>query len=168
VKKIEHALYVLLGVTAGMALLAMMLLAFVDVSARKLSMPIPGGVELTELLMVILIFSGLPLVSMRGEHVTFDLFDRYFAPAFRAALIRVMQLLAGLAFAALAYFMWLRAARLLDDGLTTAQLGIVVGPFAFVMSVMLGLTALVHIVLAITGRTKMDDHAQAAPPGQHS
>jgi TRAP-type transport system small permease protein len=160
-KKLEQALYVLLGISAGLALLAMMLLAFVDVSARKLNMPIPGGVELTELLMVVLIFSGLPLVSMRGEHVTFDLFDKLFAPAFRALLIRITQLLAGLAFAALSYFMWLRAARLLEDGLTTAQLGIVVGPFAFVMSVMLGITALVHVALSLTGRQRMDDHAQA-------
>jgi TRAP-type transport system small permease protein len=160
-RKIEHALYVLLGTTAGLALLAMMLLAFVDVSARKLNMPIAGGVELTELLMIILIFAGLPLVSMRGEHVTFDLFDKFMPQGFRAVLIRVTQLFTGIAFSALCYFMWIRAGRLLEDGLTTAQLQITVGPFAYVMCALLGLTGIVHIVLALTGRARMDDHAQA-------
>ncbi|MFM2399925.1 MAG: hypothetical protein RL341_2082 [Pseudomonadota bacterium] len=160
-KKLEHALYVLLGTTAGLALLAMMLLAFVDVSARKLNMPIPGGVELTELLMIVLIFAGLPLVSMRGEHVTFDLFDKFMPPGLRAVLIRITQLFAGAAFLALCYFMWIRAGRLLEDGLTTAQLQITVGPFAYVMCALLGLTGIVHIALALTGRARMDDHAQA-------
>jgi TRAP-type C4-dicarboxylate transport system permease small subunit len=161
-KKLEHALYVLLGTTAGLALLAMMLLAFVDVSARKLNTPIPGGVELTELLMIVLIFAGLPLVSMRGEHVTFDLFDKFMPQGFRSVLIRVTQFFTGCAFLALSYFMAGRAARLIEDGLTTAQLQITVGPFAYVMCALLGLTGLVHIVLALTGRAKMDDHAQTA------
>jgi TRAP-type C4-dicarboxylate transport system permease small subunit len=30
---------------------------------------------LTELLMVVVIFAGLPLVSLRGEHVVFDSLD---------------------------------------------------------------------------------------------
>jgi TRAP-type transport system small permease protein len=161
-KKIEHALYVLLGTTAGLALLAMMLLAFIDVSARKLNVPIAGGVELTELLMVVLIFTGLPLVSMRGEHVTFDLLDRYLPDGLRAFLIRLMQLLSGLAFLALSWFMWIKASRLAEDGLTTAQIKIGVAPFAFVMCAMLAVTGIVHLILAFTNRQKMDDHSQPA------
>jgi TRAP-type transport system small permease protein len=159
-RKLEHALYVLSGALAGLALLAMMLLAFVDVSARKLNMPLPGGVELTELLMVVLIFCGLPLVSLRGEHVTFDFFDRYLPPAVKTVVLCITQILAACAFAALAYFMWQRAGRLLEDGLTTAQLGITVGPFAYVMSVMLGVTAFVHLVLGLTARQKTGEPAQ--------
>jgi TRAP-type transport system small permease protein len=169
-KKIEHALYVLLGTTAGLALLAMMLLAFVDVSLRKLNVPMAGGVELTELLMVVLIFSGLPLVSMRGEHVTFDLLDSFLPTNVRAALIRLTQFLSGVAFLALAVFMWSRAGRLLEDGLTSAQLKILIAPFAYVMCLMLAITGLIHLLLAATGRQKTEDHAQQAeaPMGTHA
>lgn len=164
-KKLEHALYVALGTTAGLALLAMMLLAFVDVSARKLNLPIAGGVELTELLMVVLVFSGLPLVSMRGEHVTFDLVDPFLPPVVRSVLIQFMQLAAGVVFLVLSWLMWARANRLLEDGLTTAQLKIGVAPFAFVMCIMLAVTGVVHLLLAFSRRQKMDDHAQAGDAG---
>ncbi len=164
-KKLEHALYVALGTTAGLALLAMMFLAFIDVSARKLNMPIAGGVELTELLMVVLIFCGLPLVSMRGEHVTFDLVDSFLPAAVRSVLMHGMQLVAGMVFLALSWFLWGRASRFVEDGLTTAQLKISVAPFAFVMCAMLAITGLIHLSLAFSRREKMDDHAQAADVG---
>lgn len=53
-----------------------MVLTFLDVSGRKLlSHSITGSLELTELLMVVVIFGALPLVSERGEHVVFDSLD---------------------------------------------------------------------------------------------
>ena len=165
IKKLEHALYVVLGTTAGLALLAMMFLAFIDVTARKLNMPIAGGVELTELLMVVLVFSGLPLVSMRAEHVTFDLIDQFLSSSVRNFLLHSMQFVASAAFFALAWFMWSRANRLLDDGLTTAQLKISVAPFAYVMCIMLAVTGIIHLALAVSRREKMDDHAQSESSG---
>jgi TRAP-type transport system small permease protein len=164
-KKLEHALYVMLGTIAGLALLAMMLLAFVDVTARKFNVPLAGGVELTELLMVVLVFSGLPLVSMRAEHVTFDLIDQFLSNRVRSFLMHSMQFVASAAFFALAWFMWSRANRLLDDGLTTAQLKISIAPFAYVMCAMLAVTAVIHLVLAVSRREKMDDHAQSDAAG---
>ena len=165
IKKLEYALYVTLATTGGLALLAMMFLAFVDVAARKLNMPIAGGVELTELLMVVLVFSGLPLVSMRAEHVTFDLIDPFLPVWLRDFLVQVMQFFASAAFFALAWFMWSRAMRLLEDGLTTAQLKLLVAPFAFVMCIMLAVTGAIHLSLALSRREKMDDHGQSSEPG---
>jgi hypothetical protein len=53
-----------------------MALTFFDVAGRKLlDNSIPGSLELTELLMVVVIFGALPLVSLRGEHVEFDSLD---------------------------------------------------------------------------------------------
>ena len=57
-----------------------------DVSGRKvLSTSVPGSLELTELLMVVVIFAGLPLVSLRGEHVVFDSLDPLIEKALRRA-----------------------------------------------------------------------------------
>ena len=59
-----------------MALFAIMVLTFFDVSGRKIwSQSITGSLELTELLMVVVIFGALPLVSLKGEHVVFDSLD---------------------------------------------------------------------------------------------
>ena len=54
------------GLLSGGALFAIMALTFFDVGGRKLlDNSIPGSLELTELLMVVVIFAALPLVSAR-------------------------------------------------------------------------------------------------------
>lgn len=64
------------GTLAAVALFAIMALTLIDVSGRKLlSHSVPGSLELTELLMVVVIFAALPLVSLKGEHVVFDSLD---------------------------------------------------------------------------------------------
>ena len=69
-----------------------MLLTLVDVTGRKLaSQSVPGSLELTELLMVAVIFAALPLVSLHGEHVVFDSLD----PLLGRALRRVQSLRGG-------------------------------------------------------------------------
>ena len=55
------------GLMGALALFAIMTLTFFDVGARKLlNNSITGSLELTELLMVVVIFSAIPLVSRRG------------------------------------------------------------------------------------------------------
>ncbi len=69
----KKSLEIFCGVLAGLALMGIMVLTFLDVSGRKfLNHSITGSLELTELLMVVVIFGALPLVSERGEHVVFD------------------------------------------------------------------------------------------------
>ena len=63
-------------VLSAAALFGIMALTLVDVVSRKLlAGSIPGSLEVTELLMVVVIFAGLPLVSLHGEHVVFDSLD---------------------------------------------------------------------------------------------
>jgi hypothetical protein len=67
-----------LGYVAAAALFAMMIVTFADVVGRKLFVSIPGSLEVTELLMLVVIFVGLPLASLKGEHVFFDLLTSSF------------------------------------------------------------------------------------------
>ena len=84
----------LCGLLAALALFAIMVLTLVDVSGRKLlSASVPGSLELTELLMVVVIFAGLPLVSLAGEHVVFDSLDRWLPPAVRRLQQALVDLL---------------------------------------------------------------------------
>lgn len=67
-------------ITAAMmaALAAIVALTFCDVLARHLfNRPIFGANDITEHLMALIVFLGLPLISIEGGHLTADLFDRY-------------------------------------------------------------------------------------------
>ena len=142
------------GALAGAALFCIMALTFFDVGGRKLlSNSIPGSLELTELLMVVVIFAALPLVSMRGEHVVFDSLDAYLAPALRKWQQRVVHVLSAVLLLALAYLMWNTAAEFAQSGETTAQLKLSKAPFIYGMAVLCAFTGLVHLgqVLAPTG-----------------
>ncbi len=140
----------LLGLIAASSLFAMMVLTFADVLGRKfLDASIPGSLELTELLMLVLIFVALPLTSLHGEHVVFDLLDRAVGEAGRALQHRLSN---GLCAALLLGAAWLvaeRAARTAEYGDTTAQLAIDVAPFHYMVAAALVVAAMMHLLIML-------------------
>lgn len=134
------------GLLAGAALFAIMALTFFDVLGRKLlANSIPGSLELTELLMVVVIFAALPLVSARGEHVEFDSLDPYLPAAVRRGQAVVVHLVAGVLLLGLAWILWAAAGDFAASGETTAQLKIPKAPFIYGMAVLCAATGLVHL-----------------------
>jgi TRAP-type C4-dicarboxylate transport system permease small subunit len=139
-----------LGAVAALALFAMMALTFVDVLARKLlGTSITGSVELTELLMLTVIFVALPLTSLRAEHVVFDLFDAMLPARVRALQHRLSNAVCVLLLAGGGWLVLVRAARTAEQGDNTAQLAIELAPFQYGAAAMLFATALMHLVLAL-------------------
>jgi TRAP-type C4-dicarboxylate transport system permease small subunit len=144
----KRTLELLCGLLSGSALFAIMALTFVDVLGRKfLSHSIPGSLELTELLMVVVIFGALPLVSAHGEHVEFDSLDNYLPYWLRRAQAVLVHLLCAAVLGALAWLMWRTGGQFLETGETTAQLGILKAPFIYGMALLCGATAVVHLLL---------------------
>ena len=138
------------GVLSGGALFAIMALTFADVSARKLlDNSIPGSLELTELLMVIVIFAALPLVSLRGEHVLFDSFDDAIPPRLLALQKALVHVLIAATLLGLAWLMWKTGGEFLQTGETTAQLKFPKAPFIYGMSVLCAISGLVHLYLVV-------------------
>ena len=145
---IKKLLQTLCGLLAGAALFAIMALTFFDVGGRKLlDNSIPGSFEMTELLMVVVIFAALPLVSMRGEHVVFDSLDSYLSPSVLRLQKALINLLIAAAMLALGWLMWRTGGQFLQSGETTAQLKLLKAPFIYGMAVMCTLSGLVHLVL---------------------
>ena len=135
----------LCGALAALALFAIMALTGVDVLGRKLlSQSVPGSLELTEILMVVVIFAALPLVSQRGEHVAFDSFDHWLSPRWLRLQQIVVDLLCFALLGGLAWLMWQKAGQMTQYGDTTAQLKLPVGVFVYAMALLCGLTAAVH------------------------
>ena len=146
----KRLLDALCGLLAAVALFAIMALTLADVLGRKLlSQSVTGSLELTEILMVVVIFAAMPLVSLHGEHVVFDSLDPLLPPWLRRAQQALVDGLCLAALAALAWLMWDKAAQMASYGDTTAQLKLPLGPFVQLMSVLCGVTALVHGLLML-------------------
>ena len=147
---LRKSLVLVCGALSGGALFAIMVLTFFDVGGRKLlDNSIPGSLELTELLMVVVIFAALPLVSLRGEHVLFDSLDAYLSPRMLRLQKGLIDLLIAIALLSLAVLMWKTAGDFAVSGETTAQLKIPKAPFLYGMAVMCALAGLVHVALIV-------------------
>jgi TRAP-type C4-dicarboxylate transport system permease small subunit len=142
-----------LGVAASLILFAMMTLTFVDVVARYVfNRPLRGAFEVTELMLLVLIFAGLPLVTHAREHVTMDFVDRLLPARAGAALERAIQLACAGIMLLLAWLVWLKADRIWEYRDATDVLRIVYGPFVYFMAVMIGLSGLMHLYQALERR----------------
>lgn len=136
------------GLLAGIALFAIMVLTFLDVGGRKLlDNSITGSLELTELLMVVVIFGALPLVSERGEHVVFDSLDPYLPRLIKKIQRALVHLLCAAALLALGWLMWKTGREFMQTGETTAQLKILKAPFIFGMGLLCAFTGIIHLSL---------------------
>lgn len=140
----------LCGVLAAVALFGIMALTLADVSGRKLlDASVPGSLEVTELLMVVVIFAGMPLVSLHGEHVVFDSLDPWLPEGFKRVQQALVDALCAAALAGIAWVMWAKAGQMAEYGDTTAQLKLSLAPFVRVMSVLCAVTAAVHLLLML-------------------
>jgi TRAP-type C4-dicarboxylate transport system permease small subunit len=135
-----------LGIAASALLFGMMVLTFFDVVGRYLlNRPIRGAFEITELGLLVLIFAGLPLVSHADEHVTMDFIDRILPQRIARVWIRVVHAICAAIMFFLAWQVWIKANRIASYSDTTDVLRITIGPFVYFMSLMIGLTGLVHV-----------------------
>lgn len=94
---------------SSVALFALMVLTFADVVMRSVfNAPIEAATELIRIGIALLVFSALPVLSWREQHIAVDLLDTPFA---RMNLHRVRDGLVALACGAM---LWLPAGRVVD------------------------------------------------------
>jgi len=142
-----------LGIAASAILMAMMCLTFVDVVARYVfNRPLRGGFEITELLLLVLIFAGLPLVSHADEHVTMDFIDRLLGERAKLRLGRAVHLVVAALMFFMAWQVWIKAGRISSYGDATDVLRILYGPFVYFMAAMIALAGLIHVYKALEKR----------------
>ncbi len=144
---------VALGAAAAGILLAMMALTVVDVVARYgFSRPVRGAFEVTELMLLVLIFAGLPLVSFSDEHAVMDFIDRILGSRGQRWLERLVQAACAAFMFLLAWLVWRKADRIWAYRDATDVLRIVYGPFVYFMAITLGLAGLIHLHKVIERR----------------
>jgi TRAP-type C4-dicarboxylate transport system permease small subunit len=120
--------------------------ATVDVIGRDfLNVPLFGAFEMTEILMGLVIFAGMPLTTAAREHITVNFLESslsYRTRCVQAALGDV--LCAGVA-AVMAWRICARGLGLIEAHETTMMLGVGRGYIAIAMSVLMAAAALVFV-----------------------
>src|SRR5437660_5946744 len=130
---LDHAL----GAAAAVLLFGLMVLTTADVIGRYIfNWPLRGAFEVTELLLLALIFAGLPLASRADEHVTLDFIDMLLSERGTGLLRRLVDLICGVLILGLARLVWIKADKIAGYGDTTEVLRVPVGPFVYFMAVM--------------------------------
>jgi TRAP-type C4-dicarboxylate transport system permease small subunit len=150
VERFDRAVAPVLGGIAAAVLFALMVLTCTDVIGRYfLSQPVYGAFEITEMLLAALIFAGLPLVTLRHEHVTVDVLD----PVTPDWVYRIQHVvgcaLGALSTGYLAWRLWIRAMSLHAAGETTAQLKFKLAYLTYAMSILMALTAMALLLLVL-------------------
>lgn len=146
----RHALAHAPSYLAATALFALMVMTFADVLLRSvLNSPISAATELTRLFMAITVFSSLPVISWRGEHIVVDLLDPFFRG--RAAQIRdvVVDALAGIVIFWPAIRVYELAERAKQYGDTTEYLQIPQFYIAYFIAFSTFVTALILLLRAV-------------------
>ena len=114
---------------------------FVDVTGRYVfNAPIPGGVEIIEFLLGLLIFSALPLVIVKNAHITVELFKR------------VRDFIVLLANAGVLAFitsrMWFTALEMLEFDEISLHLQVPTAPLLFALAGLSAMSVLTQLYMA--------------------
>lgn len=139
----------ILGGLSAIILFVLMMLTTVDVLGRYLfNAPLPGGYEITELMMAALVFAAMPVVTRRENHIVIDLLD-FMMPS---AIVRPRQVIVNLLCAALcalwSWRTWTLGVRLAGYNEVTEYLNLPLAPICYFISVMSGFVTLVFLSLA--------------------
>ena len=148
---------------ACLVLMAMVGITCIDVIGRYIfNAPLPGAYEVTQLQMTVLIFLGLPLVTLRDAHVKIDFLNARLSPGAR----RVQRLVVGLATAAvLAVLAWKLAqlgARFARHGDATIYGNIPYAPFAYADACLAALSAVASLIVAWIGPLASPEPTEAS------
>ncbi|WP_156127882.1 TRAP transporter small permease [Pseudooceanicola atlanticus] len=121
-----------LAVICGVILIVMMALTVIDVIGRYgFNAPLIGATELTELLLVSVVFIGLPAVSMDDGHVSVDLFVSKM-PVWIQPFRRIfVALVSSGVLAMVAWRLWVQGDQISGYGGVTNSLRLPVAPVAW-------------------------------------
>jgi len=133
---------------AECCMVALALLTLADVLGRYVfNVSVIGAVEVTEILMVGVIFSGMLLATLAREHVVVDLLPIPAGRLGRRAALWLSHLTAAGVSALLGATSWSQAASAREFGDQTQMLNLPLAPVVYFMSAMLFVNALVQIGL---------------------
>ncbi len=139
-----------LTIMSAVPLFTLMCVTVVDVAGRYLfGKPLPGGFELTEMLLAVAVFASLPLVELREEHIAIDLLDGWYSKQARCWRRLIVHALCAAAMIAVARQLFTKAEAIGQDAMTTAVLSIPVAPVAYFVASTCAIAALLLVAKTV-------------------
>ncbi|MAM11233.1 MAG: hypothetical protein CML23_12380 [Rhizobiaceae bacterium] len=152
---LARGLRIVLSVTAGALLMALMCLTVFDVIGRYLlNAPVKGAAELSELLLVSLVYLGLPAVCLDGGHVTVDLVTKSLPRWSERPRLLVTGLVSSGVLGIIAWRLYIYGAQVGGYNLVTNSLRLPVAPVVWFCAVFAGISALITLALALAALFK--------------
>ena len=140
-----------LGGLVALTLLFIVLLTCVDVAGRYVfTKPVPWALEVTELVMGALIFTSLPLVTLRQEQVTVDLFVQFIPRFVKPVMHILVNAVSCACLAVISWRLWIKAGQMLNNGEFTAVLQAKVWPLVYYMSFQAAVTAFMLFLIMLS------------------
>ena len=128
-------------------MLLMMFLITAEVTLRSLfKMPIPGTIELVQVMLIIVLYSGMASVGMRKDHIRVDILINKFSPLAKQITTICADLFSLGIVAILSWQNFVQALYLKSSGYLTGLLKLPTWPFAAATGVFIGILALAIIV----------------------
>lgn len=138
------------AVLCGALLLALTFVTVADVIGRYLlNSPLPGAGEYTELLLMAIIFMGLPAVCLDDGHVQVDLITSRLSAGFERVQTVFWRLVVSGLLAIVSWQLWKHGSQLAGYNEVTVYLRAPLGPFAKAASVITGVCAVITFVMAV-------------------
>jgi TRAP-type C4-dicarboxylate transport system permease small subunit len=140
---VEHAMNGIMAIL----LFVMMTITAIDVIGRYLlNTPVPGGFEIVQYLMAIVIFASLPLTTAAERHLAVSVLENRFRGITRYIYRIVMLLISLIALAVIAWRMGVQAEVLGRSRQVSGFLQLPLAPIAWTMTALAALAALVAAV----------------------
>ncbi|MCR4264588.1 TRAP transporter small permease [Nitratireductor sp. ZSWI3] len=145
------------AVLCGAFLVTLTLVTVIDVIGRYLlSSPLPGASEYTEILLMAIVFVGLPAVCLDDGHISVDLLTAGLRGAAEKLQLMAARLIVSIMLAVVAWQLWKHGSQLASYNEVTVFLRAPLGPFAQVTAVIAGICSLITFVTALLRLPKGD------------
>lgn len=140
----------------GGGLLVVIILLIVSDSFGRyfLNSPIVGSIEIVQLLLVVIAFSGMVYVAAREGNVRVDIIVSHFPGLFRRILASIMTFIGAGAFALVSWQFWLAAEKAIRTNQYSPALHIPYAPFKFAAAVAAGLICLLLLISLLSSLGK--------------
>ena len=155
---LSRGISALLDLMAAAVMFALMALTCVDVIGRYVfNAPVRGGLELIEIMMVLLVFAGLPLVTANREHVTVDMVPVSAQRWLRRLHLAAVDAIGVICLSVATWQLWVRGARAIALGDVTSQLRLPIGAVIYLMSALTAVAVLALATRLVAGQSPAKD-----------
>ncbi|MBL4756937.1 MAG: TRAP transporter small permease [Rhizobiales bacterium] len=148
-RKIVDRLVGLSALVGALALVVTTMVVIADVIGRYFGAPLYGAQDIVQMSALFVVFGGMAYCERRGGHISVDLLEASFSPAFNKKLTIIGSLLGALVFALIAWqtFEAIKLSHMLN--MATNILYLPRAPFQYAIGTLTGITSLAMAVTAM-------------------